>query len=59
MSLFIDLATSVQKREEAERLEKEAKKERKKAAAKEPTPDHDEEVAAMMGFGGFGGSRKN
>ncbi|XP_047339255.1 zinc finger matrin-type protein 2 isoform X1 [Impatiens glandulifera] len=48
-----------QEEEERKRLKREKKKEKKKEkSAEEETPELDPDVAAMMGFGGFGTSKK-
>ncbi|PIA59494.1 hypothetical protein AQUCO_00400406v1 [Aquilegia coerulea] len=56
-----DLDDRIQKQEEEEeerkRLRRERKKEKKEKAAEEE-PEVDADVAAMMGFGGFGSSKK-
>ncbi|XP_030459792.1 uncharacterized protein LOC115680180 [Syzygium oleosum] len=44
--------------EERKRQKREKKKEKKKEKALEEEPEMDPEVAAMMGFGGFGSSKK-
>ncbi|PIA59495.1 hypothetical protein AQUCO_00400406v1 [Aquilegia coerulea] len=57
-----DLDDRIQKQEEEEeerkRLRRERKKEKKKEKAAEEEPEVDADVAAMMGFGGFGSSKK-
>ncbi|PIA32361.1 hypothetical protein AQUCO_04500156v1 [Aquilegia coerulea] len=57
-----DLDDRIQKQQEEEeerkRLRRERKKEKKKEKAAEEEPDVDADVAAMMGFGGFGSSKK-
>ncbi|KAK4339722.1 hypothetical protein RND71_041184 [Anisodus tanguticus] len=47
-----------QEEEERKRLRREKKKEKKKEKASEEEPEIDPDVAAMMGFGGFGTSKK-
>ncbi|XP_047339256.1 zinc finger matrin-type protein 2 isoform X2 [Impatiens glandulifera] len=47
-----------QEEEERKRLKREKKKEKKEKSAEEETPELDPDVAAMMGFGGFGTSKK-
>lgn len=44
--------------EERRRLKKEKKKEKKREKAAEEEPEGDADVAALMGFGGFGSSKK-
>ncbi|KAA8545233.1 hypothetical protein F0562_020017 [Nyssa sinensis] len=47
-----------QEEEERKRQHRERKKEKKKEKAAEEEPEIDPDVAAMMGFGGFGSSKK-
>ncbi|KAL2941140.1 Zinc finger matrin-type protein 2 [Bienertia sinuspersici] len=47
-----------QEEEERKRQRRERKKEKKKEKVTEEQPEVDQDVAAMMGFGGFGSSRK-
>ncbi|KAF5199882.1 Zinc finger matrin-type protein [Thalictrum thalictroides] len=47
-----------QEEEERKRLRRERKKEKKKEKAAEEEPEVDADVAALMGFGGFGSSKK-
>uniref|UniRef100_A0A803PWA4 Protein phosphatase n=1 Tax=Cannabis sativa TaxID=3483 RepID=A0A803PWA4_CANSA len=47
-----------QEEEERKRQRREKKKEKKKEKAAEEEPEMDPDVAAMMGFGGFGSSKK-
>ncbi|KAH7833155.1 hypothetical protein Vadar_003547 [Vaccinium darrowii] len=47
-----------QEEEERKRQRRERKKEKKKEKAAEEEPEVDPDVAAMMGFGGFGSSKK-
>ncbi|XP_058189944.1 uncharacterized protein LOC131307458 [Rhododendron vialii] len=47
-----------QEEEERKRQRRERKKEKKKEKAAEEEPELDPDVAAMMGFGGFGSSKK-
>ncbi|KAI8531666.1 hypothetical protein RHMOL_Rhmol11G0153900 [Rhododendron molle] len=47
-----------QEEEERKRQRRERKKEKKKEKAVEEEPELDPDVAAMMGFGGFGSSKK-
>ncbi|XP_016480573.1 uncharacterized protein LOC107801717 [Nicotiana tabacum] len=47
-----------QEEEERKRQRREKKKEKKKEKAAEDEPEIDPDVAAMMGFGGFGSSKK-
>jgi len=47
-----------QEEEERKRQRRERKKEKKKEKAVEEEPEVDPDVAAMMGFGGFGSSKK-
>ncbi|KAJ3109445.1 hypothetical protein HDU97_006690 [Phlyctochytrium planicorne] len=63
---FVDLRTRVKIAEEKERLEKEQKKEVKKQKKKQKKEEaeakqeefFDGDIAAMMGFGSFGGSKE-
>ncbi|KAK1295496.1 hypothetical protein QJS10_CPA16g01629 [Acorus calamus] len=48
-----------QEEEERKRLRREKKKEKKEKAAEEDVEEGDADVAALMGFGGFGSSRKS
>ncbi|OAP05588.1 hypothetical protein AXX17_AT3G05400 [Arabidopsis thaliana] len=45
--------------EELKRQRREKKKEKKKGKVVEEEPEMDPEVAEMMGFGGFGSSKKS
>ncbi|XP_073126830.1 uncharacterized protein [Henckelia pumila] len=47
-----------QEEDERKRLKREKKKEKKKEKAVEEDPEIDPDIAAMMGFGGFGSSKK-
>ncbi|KAK1319882.1 hypothetical protein QJS10_CPB04g00950 [Acorus calamus] len=48
-----------QEEEERKRLRREKKKEKKEKAAEEDVEEGDADVAALMGFGGFGSSKKS
>ncbi|KAI8025365.1 hypothetical protein LOK49_LG02G01452 [Camellia lanceoleosa] len=54
---ILDSLPSKQEEEESKRQRRERKKEKKEKAAEEEA-EVDVDVAAMMGFGGFGSSKK-